>query len=113
PKNFGIGMIFLLSISHLISKKISHFSLSGQDIQPRRDLSRYVKWPEYVRLQRQKKILNQRLKVPPAINQFTKVLDKNTAGQLFKLAHKYRPESTAEKKARLIAAAQAKAEGKE
>jgi large subunit ribosomal protein L7Ae len=95
----------------LIEKRSRNFGV-GQDIQPKRDLSRFVKWPEYVRLQRQKKILNQRLKVPPAINQFTKVLDKNTATQLFKLAAKYRPETTAEKKDRLRAAAAAKAEGK-
>jgi hypothetical protein len=25
-----------------------------QDIQPKRDLSRFVKWPKYIRLQRQK-----------------------------------------------------------
>ncbi|KAF9403932.1 60S ribosomal protein L8B, partial [Entomortierella beljakovae] len=62
-------------------------------------------WPEYVRLQRQRKILNQRLKVPPALNQFTQVLDKNTATQLFKLANKYRPETRIEKRERLTAAA--------
>ncbi|CAO3622695.1 unnamed protein product [Cunninghamella blakesleeana] len=91
PKNFGVG----------------------QDIQPKRDLSRFVKWPKYVRLQRQKKIIYQRLKVPPAINQFTQVLDKNTATQLFKLANKYRPETKAEKRDRLRAIAAAKAEKKE
>ncbi|EAU93603.2 ribosomal protein L4 [Coprinopsis cinerea okayama7 len=91
PKNFGIG----------------------QDIQPRGDLTRFVRWPEYVRLQRQKVILNQRLKVPPAIAQFNHTLDKNTATQLFKLFNKYRPESKQEKKARLQAAAAATAEGKE
>lgn len=35
----------------------------GGDIPPPQDLTRFVKWPEYVRLQRQKVILNQRLKV--------------------------------------------------
>jgi len=100
------------SANPLIEKRSRNFGV-GQDIQPKRDLSRFVKWPEYVRLQRQKKILNQRLKVPPTINQFTKVLDKNTATQLFKLASKYRPETTAEKKERLRAAAAAKAEGKQ
>lgn len=35
----------------------------GGDLPPKRDLTRFVKWPEYVRLQRQKVILNQRLKV--------------------------------------------------
>merc|ERR1712121_231622 len=51
------------------------------------------------RLQRQKRILCQRLKVPPSINQFTQTLDQQTATQLFKLLHKYRPETKAEKKA--------------
>ena len=64
-------------------------SIIGQDIQPQRDLTRFVKWPEYVRLQRQKVILHQRLKVPPAIAQFSHTLDKNTATQLFKLLNKW------------------------
>lgn len=76
-------------------------------------MTRFVKWPEYVRLQRQKVILNQRLKVPPAIGQFTNTLDKNTATQAFKLMNKYRPESKVEKRNRLQSAAAAKAEGKE
>ena len=37
-----------------------------------------VKMPKNVRLQRQRRILYQRLKVPPAITQFTKTVDKNT-----------------------------------
>ncbi|KAI8330043.1 50S ribosomal protein L30e-like protein, partial [Blakeslea trispora] len=40
-------------------------------------------------------------------------LDKNTATQVFKLLHKYRPESKTEKRDRLRAAAAAKAEKKE
>lgn len=71
-----------------------------------------VKWPEYVRLQRQKKILNLRLKVPPAIAQFQNVLDRNTAGRVFSLLNKYRPESKAEKKNRLLQEATAIKEGK-
>ncbi len=51
---------------------------TGQDIQPKRDLTRFVKWPRYVRLQRQRSILYKRLKVPPAINQFTQALDRQT-----------------------------------
>jgi large subunit ribosomal protein L7Ae len=85
----------------------------GQSIQPKRDLTYFVKWPEYVRLQRQRRILKTRLKVPPAINQFSNVLDRNTAVQLFKLVNKYRPETKQEKKKRLYAAAQDKAAGKE
>ncbi|KAF9126599.1 60S ribosomal protein L8B [Mortierella sp. 14UC] len=96
-------------VNPLIEKTPKNFGV-GQDIQPIKDLSRYVKWPEYVRLQRQRKILNQRLKVPPALNQFTQVLDKNTATQLFKLVNKYRPETRVEKKERLTAAAAAQVE---
>jgi len=71
-----------------------------------------VRWPEYVRLQRQKKILNLRLKVPPAIAQFQNTLDRNTATQVFKLLNKYRPESKTEKKERLVKEATAIKEGK-
>lgn len=71
-----------------------------------------VKWPEYVRLQRQKKVLNLRLKVPPAIAQFQNVLDKNLATQTFRLLNKYRPETKIEKKERLTKEAAAVADGK-
>lgn len=54
------------------------FAFAGQDIQPKRDLTRFVKWPRYIRLQRQRSILYKRLKVPPAINQFTQALDRQT-----------------------------------
>ena len=67
----------------------SLIDVTGQDIRPKTDLTRFVKWPEYIRLQRQKVILSQRLKVPPAIAQFSHTLDKNTATQLFKLLNKY------------------------
>lgn len=93
-------------------KKPKNFSV-GQDIQPRRDLSRYVKWPKYVRLQRQRKVLYQRLKVPPSINQFNNTLDKNLSINLFKLLHKYRPEDKEAKKERLAAAAEKKEAGEE
>lgn len=84
----------------LIEKRPKNFSIGG-DIQPKRDLRRFVKWPKYVRLQRQKKTLFQRLKVPPSVNQFTQTLDKQSATSLFKLLKKYRPEDSAEKKLRL------------
>ena len=71
-----------------------------------------MKWPEYIRLQRQKKILSLRLKVPPALSQFQNTLDKNTAAQALKLFNKYRPETAAEKKERLTKEAAAVAEGK-
>ena len=83
----------------------------GRDVQPKRDLSRFVKWPRYVRVQRQRKIILQRLKVPPSIVQFSKGLDKNQATELFKLLDKHRPETKAAKKDRLKAMAAAKAAG--
>merc|ERR1712066_1084798 len=64
-----------------------------------------------IKLQRQRSVLQQRLKVPPSINQFSQTLDKQTATQLFKLAAKYAPENEAEKKARLVARAKARADG--
>merc|ERR1712043_156474 len=50
---------------------------------------------------RQKRILMQRLKVPPTINQFSQTVEKNQAAKLLKLLSKYSPETRAEKKDRL------------
>lgn len=44
----------------------------------------------------------QRLKVPPAINQFQKVLDKGQTSSLYKLLGKYKPETKIQKKERLM-----------
>jgi len=99
-------------VNPLFEKRAKNFGI-GQDIQPKRDLSRFVKWPKYIRLQRQKAVLQTRLKVPPPVNQFNSCLDKQTATQLFKLLDKYRPEDKQAKKERLRARAVAKAEGKE
>lgn len=97
----------------LIQKKTRDFSV-GNDIQPKRDLTRFVKWPRYIRVQRQRAILYQRIQVPPSVNQFRScTLDRQTATQLFKILDKYRPESTREKKNRLKAIAADKAAGKE
>ncbi|CAD7703003.1 unnamed protein product [Ostreobium quekettii] len=68
---------------------------------PKRDMHRWVRWPKYVRVQRQRRILCMRLKVPPAINQFTHCLDRNQASTLFKLLMKYRPEDRKTKQIRL------------
>lgn len=78
----------------------------------RRRLQILIMRSAYVRLQRQKKILNMRLKVPPAIAQFQHVADRNLATQAFKILNKYRPETKAEKKERLTKEATAVAEGK-
>lgn len=85
----------------------------GGAIRPQgRDLSRFVKWPKYIRVQRQRAVLYQRLKVPPAINQFTKVITKNEALTVFTLLNKYRPETKEARKQRIQESAASTAEGK-
>jgi len=84
-----------------LKKKPRNFGV-GRDIQPKRDLTRFVRWPLYVRLQRQKRVLMKRLKVPPVINQFTKTIDKQTAVELFKLLEKYAPETKQAAKSRRL-----------
>ncbi|CAN1321075.1 60S ribosomal protein L7a-2, partial [Linum perenne] len=113
-------------VNPLFEKRPKQFGIGGA-LPPKRDLTRFVKWPHVVRIQRQRRILKQRLKVPPAVNQFTKALDKNLGIGLnewfplclqqyfhgwFKLLLKYRPEDKAAKKERLVKKAQAEAEGK-
>jgi len=99
-------------VNPLFEKRPRNFGI-GQDIQPQRDLSRFVRWPKYIRLQRQKVVLQTRLRIPPAINQFYSTLDRQTATQLFKLLDKYRPETKYAKKERLRERAAARAEGKD
>jgi len=94
----------------MIEKKGRTFSIGG-DIRPSGDLTRFVKWPKYVRLQRSRRILYQRLKLPPAINQFKSTFDKRQAGQLFRLLNKLKPESKTQKAERLGDAAETKAAG--
>jgi len=88
----------------LFKKSPRNFRIGG-DIQPKRNLTRFVKWPKYIRIQRQKRILMTRLKVPPTINQFSQTVDKNQAAKLLKMLAKYSPETRAEKKQRLEAEA--------
>ena len=73
----------------------------GNDIRPRIVKSRFVKFPRYVELQRQKRILMKRLKCPPALAQFFDPLDKNEFKRIFKILEKYSPETKKEKKERL------------
>jgi len=103
---------FAAQHEHLFSKNARSFGI-GKSIPPPRDLSRYVLWPKYIRLQRQRAILKKRLKVPPSINQFSKALDKNSASSLFRLLASYRPESHDEKKKRLQTAAADQTKGKD
>lgn len=98
--------------SHIYEKTPKNFRVGG-DIQPKRNLNRYVRWPKYVRLQRMKKILLMRVKVPPAVNQFNASIDKNQASALLRLLKKYVPETKEAKKKRLQETAQLKKDGQE
>ncbi|OBS79725.1 hypothetical protein A6R68_22073, partial [Neotoma lepida] len=84
----------------LFKKKTKKFG-TGQDIQLKRDLTRFLKWPHYIGLQWPRVILHKRLKVPPAINPFPQALDQQTATQLLKFAHNYRPETKQEQGVRV------------
>lgn len=86
PKNFGIG----------------------QDVPYARDLSRFMRWPTFVTMQRKKRVLQRRLKVPPALNQFSKVLDRTSRNELLKLIKKYAPETRKARRDRLQKAAEEK-----
>merc|ERR1712153_110685 len=89
--------------NNMIEKKPRVFSIGG-DIRPSGDLTRFVKWPKYIRIQRSRRILYQRIKIPPAINQFKQTFDKRQAGQLFRLLNQLKPESKAAKADRKSAA---------
>jgi large subunit ribosomal protein L7Ae len=94
----------------LFEKRPRNFGI-GQALRPKRDLTRFVRWPKYIKLQRQRSILIKRLKVPPTIHQFTRTLDKSSATNLFKLLNKYKPETKLQKKQRLLKLAEAKTKG--
>jgi len=98
--------------SHLFTKTPRDFRI-GRAIQPKRDLSRFVRWPRYIRIQRQRAILKTRLKVPPPINHFTHTIDKNQASVLFKLLNHYRPETHQQKLKRLASKAKDEAKGQD
>merc|ERR1712164_52885 len=94
-----------------IEKKPRKFSVGGDVLPPKRDLTRFVKWPKYIRLQRAKMTLLKRIKIPPAINQFSNTFDKRQASQLFRLLNNLKPETKTEKRERLKGAAETAAAG--
>jgi len=98
------------SSNSLFKKSPRSFRIGG-NIQPKKNLTRFVKWPKYIRIQRQKRIMFLRLKAPPALAQFQATIDRNQANNLLKLLAKYSPETTAAKKERLVAEAEAKKGG--
>jgi hypothetical protein len=100
--------LFLFLLIALLNLSITRPGLSSFN-----RLDSFIKRPEYVRLQRQKFIPHQHLKVPLAIAQIAHALNKNAATQLVKLLHKYLPETKQEKKARILAGATTTAEDKD
>jgi large subunit ribosomal protein L7Ae len=86
--------------SPLFEKRARNYRIGG-DIQPKRNLTRFTKWPQYIRLQRQKRILLQRLKVPPSIAQFQHTVDKTQMAALTRLCKKIAPETKAQKAQRI------------
>lgn len=111
---FAESKIKKLNEKHPLSQpKKRNFRL-GNQVRPKIIKARFVKWPRYVRLQRQKRILLRRLKVPGAIAQFLNPLDKANATTLFKALQKYTPETKKEKHERIRQKAQSKVnKGKE
>ncbi|CAN6900762.1 unnamed protein product [Brassica oleracea] len=54
--------------NHLFERRPKQFGVGGA-LPPKIYLTGYIKWPKSIHLQRQKRILKQRLKVPPELNQ--------------------------------------------
>merc|ERR1712205_286362 len=94
-----------------VEKKPRTFSVGGDILPPKRNLTRFVKWPKYVRLQRSKMTLLKRIKIPPAINQFSNTFDQRQASQVFRLLNNLKPETKTEKKERLAEQAEKVAAG--
>ncbi len=103
----------IITQKHPLSQPSPRNFRFGNDIRPRIVKSRFVKFPRYVELQRQKRVLMKRLKCPPAIAQFFEPLDKDESNKLFKILEKYAPETKKEKKERLKNDAKDKVKGKD
>lgn len=74
--------------------KRNKISPSNRKFSFKKDLVRFIKWPKYIRIQRQRRIFCQKLKIPPAVYQFSKTLDKNMTNQLFQLLSNYKLNET-------------------
>lgn len=92
--------------------KPSRLMGSGGVMRKSQGLGRLMRWPKYVKLQRQRKVLMQRLKIPPALNIFNSACSKDFAGKLVRFAKGYSPETSKQKLNRLRANAKLQAEGK-
>ena len=102
----------VITSKHPLSQPAPKNFKFGNDVRPRIVKSRFVKFPRYVQLQRQKRILMKRLKCPPAIAQFFEPLDKDTCKKVYKVLESYSPETKKEKKERLKSEAKEQEKGK-
>jgi large subunit ribosomal protein L7Ae len=96
---------------NLFERTPKNLSIGG-NVRPKRDLTRYVKWPKYILLQRQRRVLYDRIKIPGALNQFSYTLTRDKAKTVLNLLEKYRPETRAEKRKRLEGVAEKKVDKK-
>jgi len=111
---FAESKIRKLNEKHPLSQAQKRNFRLGNHVKPSIIKARFIKWPRYVRLQRQKRILLRRLKIPAAISQFFEPLDKANTTSLLKTLQKYTPETRKEKYERIKQKAQQKvAKGKE
>lgn len=85
--------------THLFEQKKREVGI-GRGLPFKTDLTRFVKWPKYVQLQRQRRILFKRMSIPPMINQFTKVANKPFAHKVVSFLKNYAPETKSQKKER-------------
>jgi len=84
----------------------------GGVLRKTKALGRLIRWPKYVKLQRQRKVLLQRLKVPPALNIFANPARAQLAKPLFTLFANYLPENRKQKRDRDRAKAKLEAQNK-
>merc|ERR1719375_1522712 len=90
-KPCNINITSINQINPTYTKRPKNFGI-GCALPPKRDLTSFVRWPKYIRIQRQRRVIYQRLKVPPVIAQFHRTLEKSKATTLMRLLMKYRPE---------------------
>ena len=97
-------------VNHLFEER-PKISVTGKDIQLKKALYWFVKWPRCTEMEWQNAILSKQLKVPPAMNQFTPLTRRWTAEQLH--SHLSWPSSTDQRQSkRLLATLEKKAVGK-
>merc|ERR1712110_1225814 len=77
----------------VISNQMQHETLNKTSATSatKRDLRRFVKWPRYIRIQRQLSLIRNRSKKPAGISLISKACEESQAVSLFKLLARYHP----------------------